>query len=194
MQAFIQKGFYLPRFRYHVKLKLSGNCRICFIEDSDVIKPVIACSVLINDNMELFTHTQMIFDVREYVMELLLINHPSDCPIRDQGGERDLQDQYMVFGNIVFRFYEKKKYSADKDISLKIKLSLNKCINCTRCIRYAQDITGSYNFSFLGRGEYSETSNYNLNYFFLSELGGNIVDLCPVGALTSKIYSFSGRY
>jgi NADH-quinone oxidoreductase subunit G len=195
LQACMQKGIYLPRFCYHVKLKLSGNCRLCFIEDSDVVKPIIACSVLINDDMELFTHTQVIFDARECVLELLLINHPLDCPICDQGGECDLQDPYIIFGNITSRYYEKNKRSVyDKDISSTIKLSLNKCINCTRCVRFSQDIAGYYSYSMLGRGEYSEISNYYIYNLSFSELAANVIDLCPVGALTSKAYSFNNRY
>jgi len=195
LQACYQKGIYLPRFCYHAKLKLSGNCRLCFIEDSETVKPIISCAVLIVDEMEIFTHTQIVFNAREGVLELLLINHPLDCPICDQGGECDLQDQFMVFGNIVFRYTEKfKKNILDKDISLLIKINLNKCINCSRCVRFAQDIIGFYNFSLLGRGEFSEISNYNLKSFFFTNLLGNIIDLCPVGALTSKFYSFRHRF
>lgn len=195
LQALYQKGIYLPRFCYHAKLKLAGNCRLCFVEDSETLKPIIACSVLITDEMEIFTHTQMVFNAREGVIELLLINHPLDCPICDQGGERDLQDQFMVFGNIVSRYVEKfKKNILDKDISNLIKINLNKCINCTRCVRFAQDIVGFYNFSLLGRGEFSEISNYDLKSFFSLDLLGNIIDLCPVGASTSKFYSFKHRF
>jgi len=167
IQGFLQKGIYLPRFCYHSKLSLAGNCRLCFVEDLETVKPIVSCCVLINDELELFSHTQIIFNAREGVMEMLLINHPLDRPVCDQGGECDLQDQFMVFGNIVSRYYEKfKKNISDKDISNFIKLSLNKCINCTRCVRFEYEITGSYNFSLLGRGEYLETSNYIKNFYF----------------------------
>lgn len=194
-QACFQKGWFLPRFCYHVKLKLSGNCRLCFIEDSEIPKPVISCSTSIDDETELFTHSQLIFNAREAVLEFLLINHPLDCPICDQGGECDLQDQFMVFGNISSRYYENfKKNVLDKNLSAGIKLSLNKCINCARCTRYAHDSLSHYSFSLLGRGENLEISNYLNNNFFNSELSGNVIDLCPVGALSTKFYSFKLRY
>jgi NADH dehydrogenase/NADH:ubiquinone oxidoreductase subunit G len=164
------------------------------IEDSEIIKPVISCSTLIVDDLELFTHTLLAFISREAVMELLLLNHPMDCPICDQGGECDLQDQFMVFGNIVSRSHEKKKNTDDKELNNTIKLNLNKCIHCTRCVRFLNEISGDYSFSLLGRGEFFEISNYDfyLNSFFLFSIVGNIIDLCPVGGLTEKKYSFDG--
>lgn len=194
-QGCLQKDIYIPRFCYHIKLKLAGNCRLCFVEDVETIKPVISCSTSISDEMHLFTHTKLVFEARESVLEFLLINHPLDCPICDQGGECDLQDQFMVFGGINSRFNEKvKKNVIDKNLATSIKLSLNKCINCSRCSRYINDSLGIYTFSLLGRGLSLEISNYTINYLFKSEMSGNVIDLCPVGAITSKFYSFINRF
>jgi len=192
-QALLQKGWYLPRFCYHVKLSIAGNCRMCFIEIRNINKPIIACATNISENIDVFTNSLLAFKSRENILEFILINHPIDCPICDQGGECDLQDQYTVMGSINSRFYENnKKAVLNKNINFLIKLSLNKCINCSRCVRYSNQIIGDYSFSLLGRGESSNISNYVKN-FFISEINLNVVDLCPVGALTSKLISYDFR-
>jgi len=192
-QALLQKGWYLPRFCFHVKLSISGNCRMCFIEIKNVNKPVISCATNISENAVVFTNSILAFKSRENILEFILINHPLDCPVCDQGGECDLQDQYTVMGSLNSRFYEKfKKSVSSKNINFLVKLSLNKCINCSRCVRFSNQILGDYSFSLLGRGEYSNISNYTKK-FYNSEISLNVVDLCPVGALTSKIISYDFR-
>src|ERR1700678_420029 len=156
LQACEAAGAEIPRFCYHERLSIAGNCRMCLIEVVGIPKPQASCAMGVKDLMpnkdgspkQLSTRSPMVRKAREGVMEFLLINHPLDCPICDQGGECDLQDQYMVFGNITNRYYEREKKNViDKDISSMIKLNLNKCINCSRCVRFAQDIAGYYNFS-----------------------------------------------
>ena len=194
LQAILIQDIYLPRFCYHPKLKLVGNCRLCFIEEKKSTKPVISCSVNIAQDMGVFLESELAVQSRHNVLEFLLVNHPLDCPICDQGGECDLQDQYIVFGASDSRYYEDNKRNViDKNLSPLIQLSLNRCIQCARCTRFAQDVAGLYSFTLLGRGGYTEISNY-YEYLFSYELSGNIIDLCPVGALTSKFYNFQGRY
>lgn len=194
-QASMQKSLYLPRFCYHVKLKLAGNCRLCLVEDLALLKPVIACATLINNNANILTNSSLVFKAREGILEFLLINHPLDCPVCDQGGECDLQDQYTVMGNTTARYYEKlKKNNEEIGVSFILKLSLNKCINCSRCTRYVQDICGEYTFSLLGRGENLKISNYHDYRYLFSEIIGNMIDLCPVGAITLKNIAYSYRF
>lgn len=192
-QALIQKSWYIPRFCYHVKLSLAGNCRMCFVEIENILKPSIACASMISNNLKILTNSLLAFKARENILEFLLITHPIDCPICDKGGECDLQDQYMVMGSLISRYYENSKKSVkNKNLSFLVKLSLNKCINCTRCTRYSQNITGEYSFSLLGRGENSVISNY-IKSLFIGEITGNVMDLCPVGALTSKLIAYDFR-
>jgi len=192
-QALLQKGWYLPRFCFHVKLSISGNCRMCFIELKNVNKPIIACATNISENAVIFTNSLLVFKSRESILEFILINHPIDCPICDQGGECDLQDQYTVMGSSNSRFYENLKKSVNnKNINFLIKLSLNKCINCSRCVRFSNQILGDYSFSLLGRGENLNISNY-VKKFYDSEISLNVVDLCPVGASTSKLIAYDFR-
>ena len=166
---------------------------MCFVEVKGINKPSIACSTNISDNMNVVTNSFLAYKSRENILEFILINHPIDCPICDKGGECDLQDQYTVMGSIASRFYEHNKKSiVSKNISFLIKLSLNKCINCTRCTRFSQNVTGEYSFSLLGRGENSVISNYIKNTY-IGEIIGNVIDSCPVGALTSKIISYDFR-
>jgi NADH dehydrogenase/NADH:ubiquinone oxidoreductase subunit G len=174
-------------------MKIVGNCRMCFVEIEGIPKPVIACATLIKNGLKIYLNSILVYKSRESVLEFLLINHPLDCPVCDQGGECDLQDQFLVMGNLTSRYYEEaKKTVFDKNLSFLIKLSLNKCINCSRCVRFANDIVGDYSFSLLGRGENLEISNYSGNFYF-SEISGNVVDLCPVGALTLKPTSYKMR-
>jgi len=166
---------------------------MCFVEILNISKPSISCSTIISDGMNVSTSSFLAYKSRENILEFILINHPVDCPICDKGGECDLQDQYVVMGSLASRFYEHNKKSVkNKNISFLIKLSLNKCINCTRCTRFSQNVTGEYSFSLLGRGESSVISNY-IKYIYIGEIIGNVLDLCPVGALTSKIISYDFR-
>jgi len=193
LEACEEIGVSIPRFCYHSKLKIAGNCRVCFVEETKSNKPVISCATLINAGNEIFTQSEMSLDAREAVIEYLLINHPLDCPICDQGGECDLQDQTMVYGSDAGRYYEYKKRSVEnKNYTPLIKFFLNRCIHCARCSRFSHDISSSFILSILGRGYYSEIGAYTKG-MFLDELSGNVIDLCPVGALTSKPYSFTAR-
>ena len=191
-QAAQEVSLYIPRFCYHVALNISGNCRMCLVEEKTSLKPLASCAVTINTGMNVFTNTELVKRAREGVMEYLLINHPLDCPICDQGGECDLQDQSMVFGADRGRFYEKKRSTPNKNLGFLVKTFLNRCIHCARCTRFLHDLAGEPTISLLGRGYSTEISNYT-NAFITSELSGNIIDLCPVGALTSKPYAFKAR-
>jgi uncharacterized Fe-S cluster protein YjdI len=188
----VSKGYIIPRFCYHSQLSIAGNCRMCLVELSDSIKPIVSCAMLLRPNIKIFTNTSLVKKARENVLEFLLINHPLDCPICDQGGECDLQDQTLIFGNDRGRFYELKKVSFDKNCNFFIKTIMTRCIHCTRCIRFLNDLNLNFELGMLGRGYNMEIGNYienNIN----SELASNIIDLCPVGALTSRTYSFKAR-
>jgi NADH dehydrogenase (ubiquinone) Fe-S protein 1 len=191
-QACLEKKIYLPRFCYHVALKIAGNCRMCLIEEKSAIKPLASCAITITPGLNLYTNTEIVKKAREGVLEYLLINHPLDCPICDQGGECDLQDQTMVFGADRGRFYENKRSTLNKNLGSLVKTYLNRCIHCARCTRFLQDLTANNTISLLGRGLNTEISNY-INNHLIGELTGNIIDLCPVGALTSKPYAFKAR-
>jgi hypothetical protein len=188
----VSKGYVIPRFCYHSQLSIAGNCRMCLIEVSDSIKPIVSCAMVLKPSMKIYTNSSLIKKARENVLEFLLINHPLDCPICDQGGECDLQDQTLLFGNDRGRFYELKKVSLDKDCNFFIKTIMTRCIHCTRCIRFLNDLNFNFNLGMLGRGYNMEIGNY-ISKNIDSELASNIIDLCPVGALTSKTYSFKAR-
>lgn len=162
------------------------------MEDSKLLKPVAACTIIIYDGMNIYTNTFKVRKAREGVLEFLLINHPLDCPICCQGGECDLQDLSEIFGGDKGRFYEDKRSVLNKNFGPFIKTLMNRCIHCTRCIRYAIEISGINSLGIIGRGHKMEISSY-IEKFLDTELSGNIVDLCPVGALTSKSYSFLTR-
>src|ERR1700724_2680368 len=186
-------GEEIPRFCYHERLSIAGNCRMCLVE----VKPgppkqQRSCALPAADNQEIFTNTPMVKKAREGVMEFLLINHPLDCPICDQGGECDLQDQSMGFGRDDSRFAENKRAVEDKYLGALVKTSMNRCIQCTRCIRFAAEVCGVPEMGATGRGEDMEITTY-LETALTSELQGNLVDICPVGALTSKPYAFAAR-
>lgn len=183
----------VPRYCYHEKLSIAGNCRMCLIEEDKSLKPLASCAITASvSDLKLYTNTEKVKKARESVIEFLLINHPLDCPICDQGGECDLQDQTSVFGSDRGRFYEYKRSVADKNLGVFIKTSMNRCIHCTRCIRYADEIGGFSELGVVGRGSKMEISTY-LTAFVSNELSGNVIDLCPVGALTSKPFSYSAR-
>lgn len=192
-QACLMNGIYLPRFCYHNKLKIAGNCRICLVEDAKSIKPVISCATLIVKDQVIYTKTVLVKQAQEGVLEYLLINHPLDCPICDQGGECDLQDQSMVYGADRGRYYETFKRSiSNSNYGPLVKFVLNRCIHCARCTRFLEDYASSNTLTFINRGVNTQISSYIKQYLF-SEISGNVIDLCPVGALTSKPFSFTGR-
>jgi NADH dehydrogenase (ubiquinone) Fe-S protein 1 len=192
LQACKEGGVEIPRFCYHERLMIAGNCRMCLVEVEKSMKPLASCAMPIMNGMKVFTNTVMVKKAREGVMELLLANHPLDCPICDQGGECDLQDQALVFGSDRGRFYEVKRSVVDKNCGVLIKTVMTRCIHCTRCVRFISELAGVNDFGVTGRGNSMEISTYVSNVL-LSEVSGNIIDLCPVGALTSKPYAFMGR-
>ena len=192
MQACEQVGIEIPRFCYHERLSIAGNCRMCLVHMERAPKPVASCAMPVGDGMVIETDTPEVRKMRKGVMEFLLINHPLDCPICDQGGECDLQDQAMGYGTDRSRYFENKRAVQDKDIGPLIKTIMTRCIHCTRCIRFATEIAGVQEMGATGRGEHMEVGTY-VEKALTSELSGNMIDLCPVGALTSKPYAFTAR-
>jgi NADH-quinone oxidoreductase subunit G len=200
LQACEAAGAEIPRFCYHERLSIAGNCRMCLVEVKGGPKPVASCAWGVRDCRpgpkgeppEILTRSPMVRKAREGVMEFLLINHPLDCPICDQGGECDLQDQAMGYGVDTSRFAENKRAVEDKYLGALVKTSMNRCIQCTRCVRFAAEVCGVPEMGATGRGEDMEITTY-LETALTSELQGNLVDICPVGALTSKPYAFAAR-
>ena len=192
LQACAQAGVEIPRFCYHERLSIAGNCRMCLVEVEKSPKPVASCAMPVMDNMKIFTNTNLVKKAREGVLEFLLVNHPLDCPICDQGGECDLQDLTMAYGSDRGRFHEYKRGVEDKNIGPLVKTVMTRCIHCTRCVRFATEIAGVPDIGTVGRGRDTEIGTY-IQKVFNSELSGNIIDLCPVGALTSKPYAFTAR-
>src|SRR5437867_813857 len=192
LQACELAGVEIPRFCYHERLSIAGNCRMCLVEQEKAPKPIASCAMPAMDNMVIHTNTPSVQKARKGVMEFLLINHPLDCPICDQGGECDLQDQAMAYGFDRGRFDENKRAVHDKDFGPLVKTSMNRCIHCTRCIRFLTEIAGVEELGATGRGEDMEIGTY-IERALSSELSANIIDLCPVGALTSKPYAFVAR-
>ncbi len=200
LQACEAAGAEIPRFCYHERLSIAGNCRMCLVEVKGGPKPVASCAWGVRDCRpgpkgeppEILTRSPMVKKAREGVMEFLLINHPLDCPICDQGGECDLQDQAMGYGVDTSRFAENKRAVEDKYLGALVKTSMNRCIQCTRCVRFAAEVCGVPEMGATGRGEDMEITTY-LETALTSELQGNLVDICPVGALTSKPYAFAAR-
>ena len=185
-------GIEVPRFCYHERLSVAGNCRSCLVEVFKAPKPIVACATPVMNGMHVFTDTPLVKKAREGVFEFLLKNHPLDCPICDQGGECDLQDQSFYFGGDISRFFEAKRSVEDKNVGSLIRTIMTRCIHCTRCVRFATDVAGIESFGTTNRGETTEVGSY-IERLFDSEMSGNIIDLCPVGALTSKPYSFVAR-
>jgi NADH-quinone oxidoreductase subunit G len=200
LQACEAAGAEIPRFCYHERLSIAGNCRMCLVEVKGGPKPVASCAWGVRDCRpgpngeppEISTRSPMVKKAREGVMEFLLINHPLDCPICDQGGECDLQDQAMGYGVDTSRFAENKRAVEDKYLGALVKTSMNRCIQCTRCVRFSAEVCGVPEMGATGRGEDMEITTY-LEQALTSELQGNLVDICPVGALTSKPYAFAAR-
>ena len=192
LQACEKAGAEIPRFCYHEKLSIAGNCRMCLVEMEKSPKPVASCAMPAADGMIIKTNTPKIEKSRKGVMEFLLANHPLDCPVCDQGGECDLQDQSMFYGIDKSRFKENKRAVPDKNMGPLIKTQMTRCIHCTRCIRFATEVAGVPELGAIGRGEDMQITTY-LEQSIQSELSGNVIDLCPVGALTSKPYVFEAR-
>ena len=185
-------GINIPHYCYHPNLSIAGNCRMCLVEVKNSPKPVISCAMSLLNKMEIYTNSPLVKKSREGILEFLLLNHPLDCPICDQGGECDLQDQSFFFGINKKRFYNFKRIVTNKNIGPIVKTVMTRCIHCTRCVRFSKEIAGIESLGIFGRGMNSEIGTY-INKVFNSELSGNIIDICPVGALTSKQYPFLGR-
>ena len=187
-------GVEVPRFCYHEKLEIAGNCRMCLVEvKPGPPKPAASCAMPAGDGMEVSTTSEMVKNAREGVMDFMLANHPLDCPICDQGGECDLQDQAFAYGSGVGQYNECSKRSVeDKYMGAIIKPHMTRCIHCTRCVRFAEQIAGVPEIGQVGRGEHAQITTY-VEQAITSELSGNMIDLCPVGALTSKPYAFKAR-
>ena len=202
LQACSKVGIDIPRFCFHERLLIAGNCRMCLVEIEKSPKPVTACTYPVMPGLNIFTNTPLIQKARESVMEFLLLNHPLDCPICDQGGQCDLQDQSFIYGTDSGRFYTEKRSVEDKIGGPLIKTIMTRCIHCTRCIRFATDVAGVFTLGTTGRGEKTEIGSY-IKSILDSELSGNVIDLCPVaaitknlkplGALTSKPAAYQGR-
>lgn len=192
LQACLMAGVDVPRFCYHDRLSIAGNCRMCLVEVEKSPKPVASCAMPALPGMKIKTDTPIAKKAREGVMEFLLMNHPLDCPICDQGGECDLQDQSMAFGSDRGRFTETKRSVVDKNLGPLVKTVMTRCIQCTRCVRFASEIAGVQDLGILGRGSGEEIGTY-VERLMTSELSGNVIDICPVGALTSKPFAFKAR-
>jgi NADH-quinone oxidoreductase subunit G len=192
LQACEKAGVEIPRFCYHEKLSIAGNCRMCLVEIEKSPKPVASCAMPAAEGMNIKTNSELVEKARKGVMEFLLVNHPLDCPVCDQGGECDLQDQSMFYGVDKSRFKENKRAVSEKNMGPLIKTQMTRCIHCTRCVRFATEVAGVPEIGAIGRGEDMQITTY-LEQSMQSELSANVVDLCPVGALTSKPYVFEAR-
>ena len=192
LQACEKVGVEIPRFCYHEKLSIAGNCRMCLVEVEKSPKPVASCAMPAAEGMNIKTNTEFVEKARKGVMEFLLANHPLDCPVCDQGGECDLQDQSMFYGVDKSRYKENKREVPEKNMGPLIKTQMTRCIHCTRCVRFATEVAGVTEIGAIGRGEDMQITTY-LEQSMQSELSANVVDLCPVGALTSKPYAFEAR-
>ena len=183
---------YIPRFCYHKKLSIAANCRMCLVEVEKAPKPLPACATPCMEGIKVYTRSPRAREAQAATMEFLLINHPLDCPICDQGGECELQDLAMGYGAGVSRYAEKKRVVKDKDIGPLIQTDMTRCIHCTRCVRFGDEVAGLRELGATGRGEHMEIGTYIENAVS-SEMSGNVIDLCPVGALTSKPFRYSAR-
>jgi NADH-quinone oxidoreductase subunit G len=192
IEAADEAGIHIPRFCYHKKLSVAANCRMCLVDVEKAGKPLPACATPITDGMRVFTKSAKALDAQKGVMEFLLINHPLDCPICDQGGECELQDLAMGYGGSHSRFQEKKRVVPDKNLGPLISTDMTRCIHCTRCVRFGEEIAGIKELGATGRGEHMEIGTY-VERAVTSEMSGNVIDLCPVGALTSKPFRYNAR-
>ena len=185
-------GIHIPRFCYHRKLSIAANCRMCLVEVEKAPKPLPACATPVMDGMKVRTASALAAGAQKAVMEFLLINHPLDCPICDQGGECELQDVAMGYGRGISRFSERKRVVADKNLGPLIATDMTRCIHCTRCVRFGEEIAGMPELGATGRGEHMEIGTF-VEQAVDSEMSGNVIDVCPVGALTSKPFRFQAR-
>src|SRR5258706_5879883 len=192
MDATNQAGIYVPHFCYHHKLSIAANCRMCLVQVEKAPKPLPACATPVTNGMKVFTHSEQAITAQKGVMEFLLINHPLDCPICDQGGECQLQDLAVGYGSSGSRYTEMKRVVNNKDLGALISTDMTRCIHCTRCVRFGQEIAGIMELGMIGRGEHAEIITF-VGKTVDSELSGNMIDLCPVGALTSKPFRYSAR-
>ena len=192
LQACESAGVDVPRFCYHSALSVAGNCRRCLVEVAKSPKPVVSCARPVTPHRVVYTHTPLVRKAREAVLEFLLLNHPLDCPICDQGGECDLQEEALTYGADRGRAYEFKRSVEDKECGPVVKTIRTRCIHCTRCVRFSAEVAGLEALGSFGRGEETEIGTY-VTAFLRTELSGNLVDLCPVGALTSKPYAYQAR-
>jgi len=192
IQATDRADIEIPRFCYHHKLSIAANCRMCLVDVEKAPKPLPACATPVAEGMKVFTRSRRAVDAQRGVMEFLLINHPLDCPICDQGGECELQDLAMGYGRSISRFTERKRVVKDKNLGPLVATDMTRCIHCTRCVRFLEEIAGTAELGGVGRGEHTEISTF-IERNIESELSGNIIDLCPVGALTNKPFRFSAR-
>ncbi len=192
IQAAEQVGIEIPRFCYHDKLSVPANCRMCLVEVEKSPKPMASCALPCGDGMVVHTQSPKAKQARKNIMEMLLINHPLDCPICDQGGECDLQDQAVAYGYDRSRYEEEKRAVTNKNLGPLVKTVMTRCIQCTRCVRFGEEIAGVTELGVIGRGEHLEIGTY-VEQMVTSELSGNLIDVCPVGALTSKPYAFTAR-
>jgi NADH-quinone oxidoreductase subunit G len=192
IRATDREGVYVPRFCYHDKLPIAANCRMCLVEVEKAPKPLPACATPVAEGMKIYTHSVKAIGAQRSVMEFLLINHPLDCPICDQGGECELQDLAVGFGRDISRFVERKRSVKDKNLGPLVSTDMTRCIHCTRCVRFGQDIAGIQEIGATGRGENMEIGTF-IEHSVDHELSGNIIDLCPVGALNSKPFRYRGR-
>ena len=196
IQAADKAGIAIPRFCYHEKLPIAANCRMCMVETvmggKPMSKPQPACATPVMDGMKIFTRSERALSGQRNVMEFLLINHPLDCPICDQGGECELQDVALGYGRSVSRFQERKRVVADEDLGPLVATDMTRCIQCTRCVRFTAEIAGTYELGGMNRGEHLEIGTYD-GKPLTTELSGNVIDVCPVGALTNKVFRFRAR-
>src|ERR1700752_2485618 len=192
MDAANGAGIYIPHFCYHRKLSIAANCRMCLVKVEKAPKPLPACATPATNGMKVYTHSDQAVTAQKGVMEFLLINHPLDCPICDQGGECQLQDLAVGYGASGSRYEEPKRVVTDNDLGPLIPTDMTRCIHCTRCVRFGQEIAGIMELGMIGRGEHAEIITF-VGKTVDSELSGNVIDLCPVGALTSKPFRYTAR-
>src|SRR5687767_3797687 len=192
MDAVNRAGIYVPHFCYHRKLSIAANCRMCLVQVEKAPKPLPACATPVTNGMKVMTHSEQAVTAQKGVMEFLLINHPLDCPICDQGGECQLQDLAVGYGGSGSLYEEDKRVVVNKNLGPLISTDMTRCIHCTRCVRFGQEIAGVMELGMIGRGEHAEIITF-VGKTVDSELSGNVIDLCPVGALTSKPYRYSAR-
>ncbi|MCX7668825.1 MAG: NADH-quinone oxidoreductase subunit NuoG, partial [Anaerolineae bacterium] len=192
IQAADKAGIPIPRFCYHKKLPIAANCRMCLVDVEKMPKPAPACATPVMEGMKITTQTKRALDAQRNVMEFLLVNHPLDCPICDQGGECELQDVSMGYGRSVSRYVERKRVVADEDLGPLVATEMTRCIHCTRCVRFTAEVAGTYELGGMYRGENLQIGTFD-GKPLMTELSGNVIDVCPVGALTNKVYRFKAR-